>query len=101
MQKDASDLQLKQQQMELEKARIDAQKQIAGLQAGMKGTQDKNKLQQQMQLEGARLGYQAAKDRQDREHNREQMAKQGENDRMRQLGATAKGGQNQPKKKAK
>jgi hypothetical protein len=101
MQKDAADLQLKQQQMMLEKARIDAQKEIAGLQAGIKATQDRNALRQKTEIEGVKLGYQAAKDRQDREQNRQQMEKQGEADRMRQLGATAKGSQNQPKKKAK
>jgi len=97
VQKDQADLQLRQQQMLLEKARIDAQKQIAGLQAGMKGTQDKNKLHQQMKLEGMKLGYQASKDNQDYSHNREQLAHQ----KMQQLGQIAKGGANIPPKKGK
>ena len=95
MQKDAADLQLKQQQMALEQAKIEAQKQIAGLQAGIKATQDRNKLQQTMQLEGSKLGYQAAKDRRDHGFERERIA----HEKMQQVSQIAKGGANSPPKK--
>ena len=53
------------QQPAVEQARIEAQKQIAGLQAGVKAAKDRTDLQGRMQLEGLRLGAQIAKDRRD------------------------------------
>lgn len=50
-------------QLKLEKERIDAQKQIAGLQASAKAVHAKNELQTRTKTEGVRLGMQAAKDR--------------------------------------
>ena len=66
MQKDQADAQLKAQQLQVEQARIAAQKEIAGLQAGIKATQDRNALNGKMQLDGMRIGLQAAKERHER-----------------------------------
>jgi hypothetical protein len=75
MQKDQADIQLKQQQLVVEQSRIDAQKQIAGLQAGIKAVHGKNELQNRMNLEGMKLGAQVTKDRLDREKPRDQPQK--------------------------
>ena len=69
MQKDQADATLKQQQLQVEQERIAAQKEIAGLQAGMKATQSRNELQSKMQAEGVRLGLQAAKERREERRN--------------------------------
>jgi hypothetical protein len=69
MQKDQADATLKKQQLQVEQERIAAQKEIAGLQAGMKATQSRNELQSKMQAEGVRLGLQAAKERREERRN--------------------------------
>ena len=50
-------------QQDIERARIEAQKEIAGMQAGAKTAKDKASLDAHMELEGMRLGSQIAKDR--------------------------------------
>jgi hypothetical protein len=75
MQKDQADLALKQQQLQVEAARIAAQKEIAGLQAGIKATHDRNALNSQMKLEGMKLGMEAARQRHERAKPMEQPAK--------------------------
>jgi hypothetical protein len=57
------DAQLKQQQLQVEQARIAAQEKIAGMQVGAKTTHAKNELNARMQAEGVKIGLQAAKDR--------------------------------------
>jgi hypothetical protein len=71
MQKDQADATLKQQQLQVEQERIAAQKEIAGLQAGMKATHSRNELQSKMQAEGVRLGLQAAKERREERRNQQ------------------------------
>ena len=61
--KDLTDAIAKSDQMKLEQARIQAQLQIAGLQAGMKAAKDKEELKGKMTLEGLKIGSQAAKDK--------------------------------------
>jgi hypothetical protein len=75
----------KQDQMEIEKSRIEAQKEIAGLQVGSKAHKDKLDLQAKMQLEGLRIGSDVAR-------NKAQMTLQ-ERQSMRQTQAQA----NKPK----
>jgi len=50
-------------QQEIELARIEAQKEIAGMQAGARTAKDKASLDAHMELEGMRLGTQIAKER--------------------------------------
>jgi hypothetical protein len=47
-------------QLEIEKQRIEAQKEIAGMQVGAKAAKDKADLTAKMELEGIRLGSQIA-----------------------------------------
>ena len=75
----------KQDQMEIEKSRIEAQKEIAGLQVGAKAHKDKLDLDSKMQLEGLRIGSEVAR-------NKAQMTLQ-ERQSMRQTQAQA----NKPK----
>lgn len=75
----------KNDQLEIEKARIEAQKEIAGLQVGSKVQKDKLELQAKMQLEGLRIGSDVAR-------NKAQMTLQ-ERQSMRQAQAQA----NKPK----
>ena len=75
----------KQDQMEIEKSRIEAQKEIAGLQVGAKAHKDKLDLDSKMQLEGLRIGSEVAR-------NKAQMTLQ-ERQSMRQAQAQA----NKPK----
>jgi len=49
--------------LELEDKRIEAQKEIAGMQVGAKTAKDRAELEAKMELEGVRLGTQIAKDR--------------------------------------
>jgi hypothetical protein len=50
-------------QIEIEKARIEAQERIAGVQAGVKAASDKAKLDAEMQVKGVEIGSRIAKDR--------------------------------------
>jgi hypothetical protein len=75
----------KQDQLEIEKSRIEAQKEIAGLQVGAKAHKDKLDLDSKMQLEGLRIGSEVAR-------NKAQMTLQ-ERQSMRQTQAQA----NKPK----
>ena len=77
----------KQDQLEIEKSRIEAQKEIAGLQVGSKAHKDKLDLESKMQLEGLRIGSEVAR-------NKAQMTLQ-ERQSMRQAQAQA----NKPKPK--
>ena len=75
----------KQDQLEIEKSRIEAQKEIAGLQVGSKAHKDKLDLESKMQLEGLRIGAEVSR-------NKAQMTLQ-ERQAMRQAQAQA----NKPK----
>ena len=57
--------------LDIERERIEAQKEIAGLQVGAKTTHSKNELESRMQADGVRLGMQATKDRMELESKRE------------------------------
>ena len=61
--KDQLDAAAKADQLEIEKQRIEAQKEIAGLQVGAKAAKDKADLESKMELEGIRLGSQIAQQR--------------------------------------
>ena len=50
-------------QLEIEKARIEAQKEIAAMQVGATAAAARDKLKQQMEAEGVRMGIDAAKHR--------------------------------------
>jgi len=62
-QKDIMDAAAKADQIEVEKERIAAQKEIAGMQVGAKVAKDREELQSRNQLEGLRIGKDIAKDR--------------------------------------
>ena len=62
-QKIAMDAAAKADQIEIEKARIEAQERIAGVQAGVKAASDKAKLDAEMQVKGVEIGSRIAKDR--------------------------------------
>ncbi len=61
--KDQLDAAAKADQLEIEKQRIEAQKEIAGMQVGAKAAKDKADLNSKMELEGLRLGTQIAQQR--------------------------------------
>jgi len=61
--KDQLDAAAKADQLEIEKQRIEAQKEIAGMQVGAKAAKDKADLNAKMELEGIRLGSQIAQQR--------------------------------------
>jgi hypothetical protein len=61
--KDQLDAAAKADQLEIEKQRIEAQKEIAGMQVGAKAAKDKADLTTKMELEGMRLGSQIAQQR--------------------------------------
>jgi hypothetical protein len=61
--KDQLDAAAKADQLEIEKQRIEAQKEIAGMQVGAKAAKDKADLTSKMELEGMRLGTQIAQQR--------------------------------------
>lgn len=61
--KDTADATAKADQLEIERMRIEATKEIAGLQAGIKAKGDTEKLKTNTEIEGVRLGAQIAKDR--------------------------------------
>jgi hypothetical protein len=75
----------KQDQLDIEKARIEAQKEIAGMQVGAKAQKDKMDMESKMELEGLRIGAEISR-------NRTQMTLQ-ERQSMRQAQAQ----QNKPK----
>ena len=80
----------KQDQLEIEKSRIEAQKEIAGLQVGSKAHKDKLDLESKMQLEGLRIGAEVSR-------NKAQMTLQ-ERQSMRQAQAQANKPNPNPKK---
>jgi hypothetical protein len=47
----------------LEEKRIEAQKEIAGMQVGAKSAKDRSELEAKMELEGLKLGAQIARER--------------------------------------
>jgi hypothetical protein len=59
------------EKLRIEHERINAQKEIAGLQVGAKTTHSKNELESRMQADGVRLGMQATKDRMELESKQE------------------------------
>jgi hypothetical protein len=62
-QKQQIDAAAKADQLEVEKARIDAQKEIAAMQVGATAAAARDKLAKQQELEGTRMGIEAAKHR--------------------------------------
>ena len=64
-QKDATDAQLKQQQLALERERIESQEQIAGANLAMKHLNDKERLDAEQEREGFRAGIQMHQKRQE------------------------------------
>jgi hypothetical protein len=62
-QKQQIDAAAKADQLEIEKARIEAQKEIAAMQVGASAAAAKDKLSKQMEMEGVRMGLDAAKHR--------------------------------------
>ena len=62
-QKIAMDAAAKADQIEIEKARIEAQERIAGLQAGVKAASEKSRLDAEMEIKGIEVGSSIAKDR--------------------------------------
>lgn len=80
-----AELQLKQQkmqmdaaakadQLEIEKSRIEAQKEIAGMQVSATAAAAKDRIEKQQELEGARMGIDMAKHKAQMANNRAQMA---------------------------
>ena len=53
----------KQDQLDIEKARIEAQKEIAGMQVGAKAQKDKMEMESKMELEGLRIGSEISRNR--------------------------------------
>jgi hypothetical protein len=62
-QKLAADMAEKEDRLRIEEERIEAQKEIAGMQVGARVAKDRADLEAHMELEGVRLGTQIAKDR--------------------------------------
>jgi hypothetical protein len=62
-QKLAMDAAAEADRIEIEKARIEAQERIAGLQAGVKAASEKARLEGEMQVKGVEIGSRIAKDR--------------------------------------
>jgi hypothetical protein len=62
-QKQATDAAAKADQLEIEMARIEAQKEIAAMQVAASAASQRDKLNKSMEMEGAKLGVQIAKDR--------------------------------------
>jgi len=80
----------KQDQLDIEKARIEAQKEIAGMQVGAKAQKDKLEMESKMELEGLRIGAEISR-------NRTQMSLQ-ERQSMRQAQMQANKPKSTPKK---
>ena len=64
-QKVEADVAAKAQQLEIERARIQAQERIAGLNAGIKATNDRERLEAEMQARGLELGSRIVKEREE------------------------------------
>ena len=64
----------KEQQLQLEAARIAAQKEIAAMQVGATAAAQKDKLQKQMEAEGMRMGIDAAKHKAQMQHDKRRNA---------------------------
>jgi hypothetical protein len=62
-QKQATDAAAKADQLEIEMARIEAQKEIAAMQVAASAASQRDKINKSMEMEGAKLGVQIAKDR--------------------------------------
>jgi hypothetical protein len=77
-------------QLEIEKSRIEAQKEIAGMQVGAKAQKDKMEMESKMELEGLRIGSEISR-------NRTQMSLQ-ERQSMRQAQMQANKPKSTPKK---
>lgn len=95
-QKLAIDAAEKNDRIDVEKERIAAQKEIAGLQVGAKVATDKASLSAKQQLEGLRIGVQVAKEASaanqavtDREAERAHRANESQAQRMHQMGMQA------------
>lgn len=69
-QKQQAEAAQKQQQLQLEAARIAAQKEIAAMQVGATAAAAKDKLERQMESEGMRLGIDAAKHKAQMQHEK-------------------------------
>jgi hypothetical protein len=80
----------KQDQLDIEKARIEAQKEIAGMQVGAKAQKDKLEMESKMELEGLRIGAEISR-------NRTQMSLQ-ERQSLRQAQMQANKPKSTPKK---
>jgi hypothetical protein len=80
----------KQDQLDIEKARIEAQKEIAGMQVGAKAQKDKMEMESKMELEGLRIGSEISR-------NRTQMSLQ-ERQSMRQAQMQANKSKSTPNK---
>ena len=70
-QKIALDAAAKADQIEVEKARIESQKEIAGMQVGAKAAKDRAELVSKMELEGIRTGVQIAQAAKNRNNPKE------------------------------
>ena len=71
----------KQDQLEIEQARIEAQKEIAGMQVGAKAQKDKLEMESKMKLEGLRIGAEISRNKaqmslQERQSMRQEQAQQ-------------------------
>jgi hypothetical protein len=79
--KDAADIMIKGQQLQLEKQRIDAQQETAGAQITAKAMSDKEKMNKQQESEGFRQGmdlHKARMQREQQQNNPNRPAKKGE-----------------------
>lgn len=75
-QKQQVDAMAKADQLEIEKARIEAQKEIAAMQVGATAAAARDKLKQQMEAEGVRMGIDVAKSRAQMSQQARQQANQ-------------------------
>jgi hypothetical protein len=75
-QKQQVDAMAKADQLEIEKARIEAQKEIAAMQVGATAAAARDRLKQQMEAEGARMGIDVAKSRAQMAQQERQQARQ-------------------------
>lgn len=75
--KDAADIMLKGQQLQLDKQRIDAQQETAGAQITAKAMSDRNKIEKQQESEGFRQGIELSKTRM-QQNNPNRPPKKGE-----------------------
>ena len=63
--------------IDVEMARIEAQKEIAGLTAGAKAARDREEVRGRLEVEGVKLGMQIAKDRAELENPKKEPSKKG------------------------